>query len=148
MLDNSADYWYNKIEKIQGGNAEKMRGTSMGGRGSAGGGSRGGATITRLESKIEGYKKKLADMTSKYNTWELPKEYYRTQRQRQNAEEKLRNLRAKAPTTPANSVKSDGKTFVNSFGEATKREITSSTYERARKRQQREVESFLGVKKK
>lgn len=44
----------------------------------------------------------------------------------------------------AASVKSK-KTFINSFGEATKREITSATYERARRRRERQAQSvFMG----
>lgn len=36
------------------------------------------------------------------------------------------------------------KTFVNGYGEATNKYITSSTYERAERRRQREVLSFMG----
>lgn len=36
------------------------------------------------------------------------------------------------------------KTFVNSFGEATHKYITSSTYERAQKRLEKQIFSFLG----
>lgn len=35
------------------------------------------------------------------------------------------------------------KTFVNSYGEATKREITSATYERANKRLSKEIMNFI-----
>lgn len=35
------------------------------------------------------------------------------------------------------------KTFVNSYGEATKREITSATFERANKRLSKEIMSFI-----
>lgn len=36
------------------------------------------------------------------------------------------------------------KTFINGYGEATNKYITSSTYERAEKRRQKEVLSFMG----
>jgi predicted HNH restriction endonuclease len=36
------------------------------------------------------------------------------------------------------------KTFINGFGEATNKYITSSTYERAEKRRQKEILSFMG----
>lgn len=36
------------------------------------------------------------------------------------------------------------KTFINGYGEATKKYITSSTYERAERRRQKEIISFLG----
>lgn len=38
----------------------------------------------------------------------------------------------------------NSKTFVNSYGEATKREITSSTYERAQRRTQRNINAWFG----
>lgn len=38
------------------------------------------------------------------------------------------------------------KTFINGFGEATKRNITCSVYERAEKRNEKAVLSFMGIK--
>lgn len=43
-----------------------------------------------------------------------------------------------------NEVKTNNKTFVNGFEEATKRNITCSTYERADKRMQKEILLFIG----
>lgn len=40
------------------------------------------------------------------------------------------------------------KTFVNSYGEATTRYITTSTYERAQARLRRDVEDVLGIRRK
>lgn len=40
--------------------------------------------------------------------------------------------------------KKETKTFVNGYGEATNKYITSSTYERAEKRRQKEILSFIG----
>jgi predicted HNH restriction endonuclease len=40
--------------------------------------------------------------------------------------------------------KKETKTFVNGYGEATNKYITCSTYERAEKRRQKEVLSFMG----
>lgn len=40
--------------------------------------------------------------------------------------------------------RNETKTFVNGYGEATKKYITSSTYERAEKRRQKEILSFMG----
>ena len=45
------------------------------------------------------------------------------------------------------ATKEDSGTKVNGYGEATNREITSGTYERAQKRKQKDVDRFLGVKK-
>lgn len=41
-------------------------------------------------------------------------------------------------------TKEDTKTFVNSFGEATKRNITSLSYERAEKRNKKRILSLIG----
>lgn len=40
--------------------------------------------------------------------------------------------------------KKEVKTFINGYGEATNRHITSSTYNRAMKRNKKEIVSFLG----
>lgn len=40
--------------------------------------------------------------------------------------------------------RTETKTFINGYGEATKKYITSSTYERAEKRRQKEILSFMG----
>lgn len=54
-------------------------------------------------------------------------------------DEKTKRASEKAKNTPRPK-----KTFVNSYGEATTREITSSTYKRAEKRRQKELEKWLG----
>jgi len=43
-----------------------------------------------------------------------------------------------------NEVKTNIKTFVNGFGESSKRNITCSTYERAQNRMSKEILSFIG----
>lgn len=43
-------------------------------------------------------------------------------------------------------VEKKEKTFINGFGEATNKYITSNTYERTRKRNLKEMESFLGYR--
>ncbi|MGL6201613.1 MAG: hypothetical protein ACRC3H_22075 [Lachnospiraceae bacterium] len=53
---------------------------------------------------------------------------------------KLRDTRRKLTPPPAGR---EYKTFVNGFGEATTREITSLTYERAQKRLDKEILSFM-----
>lgn len=45
-----------------------------------------------------------------------------------------------------NEVKTNTKTFVNGFKEATERNITCSTYERAQKRMSKEILLFIGGK--
>ncbi|MGL6200596.1 MAG: hypothetical protein ACRC3H_16830 [Lachnospiraceae bacterium] len=54
---------------------------------------------------------------------------------------KLRDARRELTPPPAVEQQ---KTFVNGFGEATTREITSSTYERAQKRLDKKILSFMG----
>lgn len=61
---------------------------------------------------------------------------YNRQRDRLSALENEKQSR-QAPPEPAVKV------FVNSYGEATTREITNPTYERAQRRQRIEIENFL-----
>lgn len=57
----------------------------------------------------------------------------------------LRELYGKRTQAKAKEeAKTPHHTFVNSFGEATRREITNATYERAQKRQQKAIERFIG----
>lgn len=42
------------------------------------------------------------------------------------------------------AVETKGKTFVNSFGEATKREITTSTYKSSQAKLSKEIMGFVG----
>ena len=53
----------------------------------------------------------------------------------------LENEKAKRKRGNQSSAR---KTFVNSYGEATRRNITNQTYERAQKRLERDVARFLG----
>lgn len=62
----------------------------------------------------------------------LDEELYKIIKQERDQEETLQNK------TNIN------KTFINGYGEATKRYITTATYERAEKRRQKEIVSFLG----
>ncbi len=54
---------------------------------------------------------------------------------------------AEARSKQANSEPVEKKTFVNGYGEATHREITSSTYERAQKRLVKSVDGWLSGKR-
>jgi alanyl-tRNA synthetase len=59
----------------------------------------------------------------------------------------LQELEAKERESSLNATTKETKeikTFVNSFGEATTREITSTGYKREEKRRQKEIMSFLG----
>jgi hypothetical protein len=52
-------------------------------------------------------------------------------------------IKEKNNTINANENK---KVFVNGFGEATKREITCSTYEKSQKRNSKAILSFMGIR--
>ncbi len=67
-------------------------------------------------------------------------DYYTTQRRYQNAHRLLQDKRGREAAKRAKEDKRNYKQpFVNGFGEATKRYITSAAYERAQRRQDREI---------
>lgn len=125
----------------------------MGGRGSGSG--RGGSSASigtlkerekSLNSQIDKLNKRLADYASKNPAWNMPSGYYDVQRKKQALESKRRSITNKIVTASRNvtAEKTNGKTFVNSFGEATKREITTSTYKRSQARLSEEMMGFVG----
>ena len=125
----------------------------MGGRGSSsirGGGSASLGALKaqekKLDAQVDKLKNKLADYASKYRVWELPQGYYDTQRKRQALEEKRRAITNKIVTASKGTpdAKTSGKTFVNSFGEATKREITTSTYKNNQAKLSKEIMGLVG----
>ena len=125
----------------------------MGGRGS--GSSRGGGSANigalkekekSLNSQIDKLNKRLADYASKNPAWNMPSGYYDVQRKKQALESKKRSITNKIVTASRNvtAEKTNGKTFVNSFGEATKREITTSTYKSSQAKLSKEIMGFVG----
>lgn len=125
----------------------------MGGRGS--GSSRGGSSASigtlkerekSLNSQIDKLNKRLADYASKNPAWNMPSGYYDVQRKKQALESKRRSITNKIVTASRNvtAEKTKGKTFVNSFGEATKREITTSTYKSSQAKLSKEIMGFVG----
>lgn len=131
----------------------------MGGRDSAssgaGAGAGGGASIGDSIKSLEAQKKALGDrmaslvrQTDKDGqmTSEARKEYYTTKSKRDDVVQKLSKLykaSAEAHSEQVRNEPAEKKTFVNGYGEATHREITSSTYERAQKRSMKSVEGWL-----
>ena len=126
----------------------------MGGRGSysISSGHRENESISSLEAtkKSLGDKMFRLSRTTDSNgqmTSQARREYYSVKSQRDEIVSKLSaayKQEAERKKESAASGKSK-KTFVNSFGEATKREITSATYERARRRRERQAQSvFMG----
>lgn len=125
----------------------------MGGRGS--GSSRGGGSASigalkekekSLNSQIDKLNKRLADYASKNPAWNMPSGYYDVQRKKQALESKKRSITNKIVTASRNvtAKKTNEKTFVNSFGEATKREITTSTYKSSQAKLSKEIMGFVG----
>jgi CRISPR/Cas system endoribonuclease Cas6 (RAMP superfamily) len=57
--------------------------------------------------------------------------------------EELYKLEKQERETSLNKTAERNKTFVNSFGEATTREITSTTYKREQKKTQKQIMSFM-----
>jgi hypothetical protein len=123
----------------------------MGGRGSGSGS--GSASIGALKEKekslnsqIDKLNKRLADYASKNPAWNMPSGYYDVQRKKQALESKKRSITNKIVTASRNvtAEKTKGKTFVNSFGEATKREITTSTYKSSQAKLSKEIMGFVG----
>ena len=112
----------------------------MGGRGSAssGAGASAGGSIKSLEAQKKALGDKMASLVRQTDkdgqmTSEARKEYYATKSKRDDV----------ARSKQAKSEPVEKKTFVNGYGEATHREITSSTYERAQKRLTKSVEGWL-----
>ena len=130
----------------------------MGGRGSAsaggagaGGGASAGGSIKSLEAQKKALGDKMASLVRQTDkdgqmTREARKEYYATKSKRDDVVQKLSKAYkadAEARSKQAKSESAEKKTFVNGYGEATSREITSTTYERAQKRLTKSVERWF-----
>lgn len=107
--------------------------------------------VLSLETQIEALKnqmKKIYDNRD-IKTTVMPKEYYRLLKERQHLEAELRPLWNEQSRLRRemrkNSISTQEKTFVNSYGEATKREITSVAYQMAQKRMKQAVLRNIGT---
>lgn len=124
---------------------------SAGGAGAGGGASAGGGSIKSLEAQKKALGDKMAELVRQTDkdgqmTREARKEYYATKSKRDDVVQKLSKAYkadAEARSKQTKSEPAEKKTFINGFGEATSREITSSTYERAQKRLMKSVEGWL-----
>ena len=128
---------------------------SAGGAGAGGGASTGGGSIKSLEAQKKALGDKMASLVRQTDkdgqmTSEARKEYYATKSKRDDIVQKLSKAYkadSEARSKQAKSEPAEKKTFVNGYGEATHREITSSTYERAQKRAMKSVEGWLSGKR-
>ena len=124
---------------------------SAGGAGAGGGASAGGGSIKSLEAQKKALGDKMASLVRQTDkdgqmTREARKEYYATKSKRDDVVQKLSEAYkadAEARSKQAKSEPAEKKTFVNGYGEATHRYITSNTYERAQKRSMKSVDGWL-----
>lgn len=120
---------------------------SAGGAGAGGGASAGGGSIKSLEAQKKALGDKMASLVRQTDkdgqmTSEARKEYYATKSKRDDVVQKLSKAYkadAEARSKQAKSEPAEKKTFINGFGEATDRYVTSTTYERIQARQSREI---------
>lgn len=99
--------------------------------------------IKEYDYKIEKIKNKLYDIAKNNQPHNMQKEYYEVKKEQQRLESErgilIDELVKRNKTNSQQSRK-----FVNSYGEATKRYITSATYERSLKRKQKYVLKNIG----
>lgn len=105
--------------------------------------------VSSLESQIETLKIQAKNIYDNRDikTTVMPKEYYRLLKERQCLEAELRPLWNEQSRLRREILKKSykpKKKFVNSFGEATKREITTITYQRAQKRMEQAILVHIG----
>ena len=107
--------------------------------------------VSSLENQIEVLKIQTREIcgNKKPKTTVMPKEYYRLLKERQHLEAELRPLWNEQSRLRREIQKHNShiqkKTFVNSYGEATKREITNVTYQRAQKRIEKTLLAYVGL---
>lgn len=103
-------------------------------------------TLTERIKKLEQKIKTLQDesiqvLKSRENSFDpTPQRYYEIAREvRGLKDERLELDKKRAEIIRSKRSQQETKTFVNSFGEATKREITSASYERAQRRLDKQI---------
>lgn len=117
----------------------------MGGRGSIGGVISSAGSVTSLKSKMDSLGKRMQELApTSYESDAKRSEYLKVLKKYQSTREKynqkLNVQAAKKQKLSATAVK----TKLNGYGEATSREITSTTYDNWLKRKTREVSRFVG----
>lgn len=123
----------------------------MGGRGASSGKAKnttGGGNIATLESQYNNLLEKQASLgrTMYLGT---DSENAKARKQWNTNNEKLRKMKntienAKAKQRETQRKTETKKPFVNSFGEATKRYVTSTTYEKAQKKLSKQIMKYIG----
>lgn len=102
-------------------------------------------TESELNDKLDKLCDKLDSLECYINKDEKKtEEYFHTLRECQSVRAKIDKLTAaRAMAKQENHQKPDNHVFINAFGEATKRYITNTTYEIARKRECKRIMDFL-----
>ena len=98
--------------------------------------------IKKLEQKIKTLQdESIQVLKSRENSFDpTPQRYYEIAREvRWLKDERLELDKKRAEIIRNKRSQQETKTFVNSFGEATKREITSASYERAQRRLDKQI---------
>ena len=124
----------------------------FGGRGASSGRAGGGGNIATLKSQ---YNKLLEKQASLGRTMFLgtDSENAKARKQWNTNDKKLRRMKTNIETARAKQREAQRealgkiktkKPFINGFGEATKRYVTNTTYENARKRNDKEIMKFIG----
>lgn len=98
-----------------------------------------------FKDKIKNVKADLANIAKNNPANNMPQTYYDTKKQQQILEENHRVIiNEKVKRKKASSTKASNKTFVNSYGEATKREITTAGYKRQQKKLSKSLMRYIG----
>jgi len=127
----------------------------FGGRGSKSGLSKKTSTDSKSDMKLEGlakkynlemetYKKQMDEIASKSVPGNgMPQKYYDVQKKMNNSRKNYNEVKNEMAKRKKPDEKKQ-KTFVNSFGEATTREITSASYTRAQRRMEKDILRNMG----
>lgn len=102
--------------------------------------------VKDLDKKINGIKEQLAEIVKENGSAQgLPDKYYDLQTQRNSLESERDKEFAKIIANRKPTEKKEHHTFINGWGEATKREITSLSYKRSQARLNKEFDSWFNI---
>jgi hypothetical protein len=99
--------------------------------------------IKEYDDRIKKIKDKLYDIARNNSPHDMPKEYYEVKKEQQNLESE-RSIMIDELVKINKTNSKEPKKFVNSYGEATKRYITSTTYEKSLKRKYKDILRYMG----
>lgn len=86
---------------------------------------------------------RLSTIASSNPAYDMPQEYYDIKKEQQAVQAEHRIITREIAKRKKRTEKTTQKTFVNSYGEATTREITTATYKRAQKRARKQIENIM-----